>query len=269
MLRAGRANFERSAASVAARRSKNVGAGAGAAVVLVALLAVVGPAAAGGSGSAQSLMVPAPPGFQPFTGESSYNGPIDRAMFEKLTSTGAVADIPKDKLDKLLAGSWARTLKHEANGTVFIAFGYRLPDDDDAVSFISSAISSSSTSSQLRRVGGGDGHAVFELTTPSENDSRMSFLRQGRYVFQFIVVAPSGHADRELATMLAPQQLDLLPAGSRSLEPAEKSTASRTFRVLPIVVLLLVIAAFVARSNRKRKQEEAAVADVAGFDPDA
>lgn len=256
--------FERLPTYLVGQRSKF-----GIAILLVLLAAGFGGAAWAGGAAAptQDVMVPPPPGFAPYDGGPAVNGPITVDVFKQLAGAGATDEIPKDELEKALEGSYGRTYFNEADEDILVILGYRLPDDDQAASFTGGATSSADADPRITKLSAADGVALFRFDDPAGPKGQMALARQGRYVFQFLVVSATGGVDETLAERLARAQLGLLPAGSRSLEAPEESDAEaasrRIGRVLPIVLGLLIVAALVARSNRKRKQADAAAADAA------
>jgi hypothetical protein len=197
------------------------------------------------------LMVPPPAGFEVLAAPTGVNGPLTAETLSRLAGDDAVKDIPAKDLRAALADSYAKTFVHQANRDALVMFAYHLRSDNEAAGFVKGALNSAAGDTHFKRQADPtEGVALFTVNDPARSTKgQMTLLRQGRYVFQFLLLGAVPDADKDIARSLALAQMKLLPAGSHSLAPKEGSA-----NWLVLGLLAVVVAAVVFGFNRLRRK---------------
>jgi hypothetical protein len=209
--------------------------------VAVAFLLVVALTAAGKSASsAKDLLVSPPPRFVPLPPPTGVDGPVTPEVLRRLTGEDGAKAVSGQELRDALADSYARSFVDQSTHDALVMFGYHLRSDKEATGFVRGALNSAESDARLKVQGGAPaGLALFAVSDPARGtNGQMALLRQGRYVYQFLVVLGAGSTSpADVALVLARAQLARLPNGSRSFQqPAGRS------RTGPVVLLLVAAA---------------------------
>lgn len=193
-----------------------------------------------------TLMVPPPPGFTALAAPTGVDGPITSAVLKQL-SVGGVSD--KDLHDSM-DDTWARTYVRQPDRDLLLIFGYHLRTDHGAVGFMRAVLDSAESDTRLSVVPGmPPGIVVFDVHDPKRPaGAQESLMRQGRFVYQFVVVPGAAASTQGLALSMAQAEQAKLPAGSRSFQDGGGVNWGG---VLLVVVLALAFAVAVMVAVRR------------------
>jgi cobalamin biosynthesis Mg chelatase CobN len=196
-----------------------------------------------------TLMVPPPAGFTALAPPTGVDGPITSAALKQLNITGVSDKDLRDSMDD----TWARTYVRQPDRDLLLILGYHLRTEHGAVGFMRAVLDAAESDKRLRVVPGApEGIVVFDVTDPSRPaGAQESLLRQGRFVYQFVLVpgAAAGTGVKGVALDLARAEQAKLPPGSRSFQDADRS---RVGLVLGVVAVLALVGVAVWRWRRPR-----------------
>jgi hypothetical protein len=208
------------------------------------------------------LMVPAPAGFEVLAAPTGVNGPLTADTLSRLAGDEAVKGIPAKDLRAALADSYAKTFVHQANRDALVMFAYHLRSDNEAAGFVKGALNSAAGDTHFtRQADPAEGVALFTVDDPTRNTKgQMTLLRQGRYVFQFLLLGAVPEADKDIAKSLALAQRKALPPGSHDFAP---KAGSANWLVLGLLAVLVAAVVFgLSRLRRKPTPAVSAPLDV-------